>query len=731
MKRSVAAAIVAAVSWFPGAAGTGEAEAQVLWPEPPPPPQFGASLIGRSEGGGSSALPIVDEQINVDIDGQHATTRLRQTFYNRSGDRIEGQYTLRVAPGVRANGFAYWNGEQKIVGEVFERGTARQVYRNVTSRRRDPGLLEETGDGVFSFVVFPIEPNERKRVEVSYGQWLPRRASTIEMHAPVTRKDSEIAVTIWDGRELREIASPTHQLDVQRLSNGRYLVRARRALTETTELVLRYHVVDKPWTVSGYIHRDKEQDAYFALALAAPELPASATLAKDVTLVIDRSGSMMGEPIRQARAACIDIVKRLRSDDRVNILLFDHTVEKLYPEPRAVTEAIRKQAIEYLEMMDEGGATDLAMALEQALAAQGSSGHRPRVVLFFTDGQSDVPPVLAAAQADKRDVRVFTVGFGDQVNRPLLARLAARKRGRFTYISAAANIERDVSLLYRQIDAPVLVDVSLETSAGATSRLYPPTMPDLFVDDELRITGRLRVSGPVTFTIRGKQGGRPFAHSIKFDGAAEIKRPWVARQWAGARVEDLVDEIALGGSRPEMENEVIDLALAYNFTTPYTAFLAIPASELDAMSAHQLANARAYKADILRRKPDAAHVAGSGGGSSSSSSSPAASGSASSPTDSYAAKSVSDLEDDSAETAELSRMAPRSRHKREMADNDVENPLGEKSGPIKQSTLGRGSSRRESGGCLSCSLGGNGGATLSALLLAAMMLVGLARRRRR
>ena len=384
-----------------------------------------------------------------------------------------------------------------------------------------------------------------------------------------------------------------------------------------------------------------------------------------------------------------------------------------------MTEAIRKQAIEYLEMMDEGGATDLAMALEQALAAQGS-GHRPRVVLFFTDGQSDVPPVLAAAQADKRDVRVFTVGFGPQVNRPLLARLAARKRGRFTYISAASNIERDVSLLYRQIDAPVLVDVSLETSAGATSRLYPPTMPDLFVDDELRITGRLRASGPVTFTIRGKQGGRPFAHSIKFDGTAEIKRPWVARQWAGARVEDLVDEIALGGSRPEIENEVIDLALAYNFTTPYTAFLAIPASELDAMSAHQLANARAYKAEILRRKPDAAHVAGGGGGSSSSSL--ASDGSSSSPSSSSsAAKPVYDFEDDNASPASDQL---NSRHDRTLADNDVENPLGSRSGPIRnkqKSELGRGSSRRESGGCLSCSLGGNGSAALPALLLAAMM----------
>ena len=83
----------------------------------------------------------------------------------------------------------------------------------------------------------------------------------------------------------------------------------------------------------------------------------------------------------------------------------------------------------------------------------------------------------------------------------------------------------------------------------------------------------------------------------------------MARQWAGARVDDLLDEIALGGDQPELQGEVLDLALAYNFATPYTAFLAIPESELDWQSAHTLSGARAYKADILRRKPDAARVA--------------------------------------------------------------------------------------------------------------------------
>src|SRR5262245_49682154 len=101
MKRLVAAAAVwAAVSW----SGAGEAEAQVLWPEPAQAPQFGSQMIGRSEAGGSMLLPIVEEQISVDVDGQHATTRLRQTFHNRTGDRVEGLYALRVGAGARANG---------------------------------------------------------------------------------------------------------------------------------------------------------------------------------------------------------------------------------------------------------------------------------------------------------------------------------------------------------------------------------------------------------------------------------------------------------------------------------------------------------------------------------------------------------------------------------------------------------------------------------------------------
>src|SRR6185295_18953409 len=106
-----------------------------------------------SDGEPTRALPLTEERLQVTIDGQRATTTLLQVWRNNTALQIEGQYRLHPGSGSRVEGFAYWNGEAKIVGEVFERQTARRVYDNVTSRRRDPGLLEEDGEGAFAFRV--------------------------------------------------------------------------------------------------------------------------------------------------------------------------------------------------------------------------------------------------------------------------------------------------------------------------------------------------------------------------------------------------------------------------------------------------------------------------------------------------------------------------------------------------------------------------------------------------
>jgi hypothetical protein len=174
------------------------------------------------------------------------------------------------------------------------------------------------------------------------------------------------------------------------------------------------------------------------------------------------------------------------------------------------------------------------------------------------------------------------------------------------FIENASAIEPEVRRLATNIAKPLLVDVAVTVEGANATRMYPRTLPDLFAEDELRVSGRLRGSGTVKFKITGKLAGKP----VEFTRTVEVgktSRPWTAPLWAQSRIDHLLEEIALDGSKTEYQNEVLELALAYNFVTPYTAFLAVPESELGTMH-DTVAQARQDKQRILDNNPDVADL---------------------------------------------------------------------------------------------------------------------------
>lgn len=554
--------------------------------------------------GRTDPMPVIEERLQVTIDGQHATTTLLQVYENNTGGQTEGRYRLRAGFDAHVEGFAYWNGEQKIVGEVFEKQTARQVYENVTARRRDPGLLEQDGEGRFTFRVFPIEAKEKKRVEMKWTKWLDRRVKTVRYHAPVTRADANIVIAITGA--VKNLKSSTHRFHTENTTDG---VRLRSEGARTTgELILTWEVDEPDWQPSVYVQPGAKHDGWFAMSLAAPDAGAKNIAAKDVTIVIDRSGSMTGEPMVHARRAAADMIRILDARDRVNVVSFSDEVDPLFKTPQLLDEDTRNRAVRYAEGLKEGGGTDIALALKTAIAAQDREQGRPRVIVFMTDGQSEVQKALDAAAADTGDVRLFTLGLGKDVNRPLLERLANLKRGRFVYVDRASAIETEVGKLAASIAKPLLVDITVDVDGAHAVRLYPRSIGDLFAEDELLVTGRLRGTGTATFTIKGRLGGKPVTFKRTVELGKAPHRPWVGRLWAQARVQHLLEEISLGTQeKTEMTNELIDLALAYNFVTPYTSFLAIPESELGAMKGTVEA-ARERKRKIMADNPDVADL---------------------------------------------------------------------------------------------------------------------------
>jgi Ca-activated chloride channel family protein len=356
------------------------------------------------------------------------------------------------------------------------------------------------------------------------------------------------------------------------------------------------------------VHRDPGQDPYLLVQMAAPaRLVQGEVSAKDVTLVIDRSGSMAGTPLEQACAAAELVVRRLRRGDRVNVIAFDHGVDPLFQKPEPV-EGSGDAALQFIRRLRAGGGTNIALALRTALQAQ-HQGAAPHLVLFLTDGQSDSASALAVAAADPGDARVFTLGLGPGVEKPLLSRLSAMKRGRFTYIESPEAIEQRVGRLFEQIESPALVGISLEARGATVERIYPRTLPDLSAGDDLAIAARV-LGAPgarLELVVHGTLAGRQVAYPVALTLPERASRPWVARTWAKARIDDLLEEMALTRDPPpELREEVIGLGIAYDLVTPYTSFLAVPESELTAADSGTLAEMRERRAKVLAANMDAA-----------------------------------------------------------------------------------------------------------------------------
>ncbi|MBN2003163.1 MAG: VWA domain-containing protein [Anaerolineae bacterium] len=151
----------------------------------------------------------------------------------------------------------------------------------------------------------------------------------------------------------------------------------------------------------------------------ARTLPADAA-AGDVApiqaaLVIDRSGSMSGTPLAEAKNAASDFVDLMdlqKNGDGVAVIVFADTA---YVRQRFTFKS--NEAIQAIQGIDEGGGTNIAAGLTEAareLAGQTIQPDTRQIIILLSDGQSDSMAAIAAASAAKaQNVRVVTIALGN------------------------------------------------------------------------------------------------------------------------------------------------------------------------------------------------------------------------------------------------------------------------------------------------------------------------------
>jgi len=528
----------------------------------------------------SPSVTRVGSEVRVTIEGRVARVEVEERFQNTGRGIAEGNYLYPLPGEAVFQNFSLWMGEQEMRGEMLTAEQARGIYEDIVRRQKDPALLTLAGHGLVRAQVFPIQPGETRKVVLRYTQLLERSGDALRVRYALGQRGGtagswRLTAPAPDG--FGTPYSPTHQLST-RQDGGRLEVTLDASRGGDVELFLplRRGLVG----TSVVTHAPGGEDGYLMLLLAPAAVEEGAVVPRDVSFVVDVSGSMSGQKLEQARAALVQALGTLRAGDRFQLIAFSsgvrHFREGFSPATRENLAAGRQ----FVDALQADGGTNIAGALEAALGSAVSQERLP-LVLFLTDGVPSVgeqePDRIAAMAAGRAGrSRIFTIGVGHDVNTYLLDRLAKEGRGAAEYVAPDASVEVAVGSLMGKLRRPALVNLRIVSSPVTLRDLSPAQLPDLFFGEELVIFGRYSGDGQGTIILEGERNGR----RERFTAEARFRRveggnDFIPKLWAARRVGDLTRQARLEGASDGLIREIRDLGLRYGILTEFTSYLVL------------------------------------------------------------------------------------------------------------------------------------------------------------
>ncbi|MHC4212014.1 MAG: VWA domain-containing protein, partial [Planctomycetota bacterium] len=413
----------------------------------------------------------------------------------------------------------------------------------------------------------------------------------------------KIKANIRAKRSISTVYSASHKVELTRISEKHVKVNiSTEAVKEPGPFRLSYLLQENGVTASMFAYPDKKVSGGYFLLLGG--LPAEAlkhddqpAIKRELTLVIDRSGSMRNEKIEQVKEGALQIISGLNKSETFNVCIYNNTVQWFSKKPVPKTTENAEAARKYIEGITATGGTNIHGALEEVLAQEPTEGALP-IVLFLTDGLPTVGNTSEVAirelviKSNPHKRRVFTFGVGFDVNAPLLEKIALASRAKAEFVLPKEDVEVKIGRVFKKLTGPVLADAILEVvtadgepAVGRTRDIMPEKLPDMFDGDQLTLLGQYVGSEPVTFRISGNYLGkkRTFKFSFEFD-KTNIKNGFVPRLWASRKIAQMIDTVREMGAEPgsssndpkvkELVDEIVRLSTEFGILTEYTAFLA-------------------------------------------------------------------------------------------------------------------------------------------------------------
>ena len=513
---------------------------------------------------------------------------IEEEFVNRGGLIGEADYLFPLPAGAAFQDLALEINGEMVSGETMDAREARRIYEEIVRRQKDPALVEWMGQGLLRTRIFPIAPGERKRVQVRYQMVARREGEALRIDhfrgrgAQHVRDDARrdaagrVRFTLSYPRspEYGRAYSPTHELRFD--DEGRRRVAEVRGDARDVTILVPVRRGRRA-AITMLPHAPGRDDGFALITLAPPALPPRVT-PRDVTFVLDISGSMRGRKMEQARAAGKQLLASLAPGDRFRIIDFASSVGEFRDTFVPATREHLRDAEEYLEGLEPGGSTNISDALEAALDESHNENGRLAMVLFVTDGEPTVgvrdPEAIAArATRIRGGARVFTFGLGADVNVALLEQLALGGRGTATFVRPDESPERAVEIVASRLTSPVATSVRLRTDGVRLRAVHPAGPYDLFAGQDLVVLARYDGTGRTRLRFEGTTADGPVSWETVVDFPDRTRaNGFVPRLWATQRVGWLAAEKRANGGSSEIDAEIRELGERYGIPTEFTSY---------------------------------------------------------------------------------------------------------------------------------------------------------------
>jgi Ca-activated chloride channel homolog len=552
--------------------------------------------------------PLESVRLAARAEGGVASSRLVQRFANPHDEALEVTYTLPLPADGAVLGYTIRVGGRVIRAEVEPRAKAEADYRRALCEGRTAGLLEQDRADTFQQRLGNIPPRTPVEVEIDVLQplaFLAGGAPRWEYRFPT------VAGVRYEG-------APGRVPDAERLDPDRG---APETIPARMEFELRVADARGPIESVGHdltsaaevapgclrlagqkLDRDvvarweacapevgarvtegrglPGDDGRYALVTITPPAAPRAALARDLTVLIDASGSMSGWPLEVAKHVVRELLMGLEPCDRFELIAFATRVQPLTPGLLRGDAAGVAEALAALDGLAASGATEMHHAIEHALAPLREGSQRQ--VVLVTDGEIGFEQqVIGHVRAHlPAGTRVHVVGIGSAPNRTLTRGLARAGRG-VELIASRPERQGGIGLRLRAATAmPVLTDVRIGGSAVVA--VAPERPRDVFAGQPALVTIELRKEGG-TLEIRGTLSGdgEPWTQRIDVppvvvgEGETRALSLPLGALFGREAIEDLEMELAAAGREAGIEERIEAVALRHHIVSRCTSLVAI------------------------------------------------------------------------------------------------------------------------------------------------------------